>query len=122
MTKIPVGIVGFRGYSGVELERLLARHPQVAVYRLEHRQDAEHRPEPLNNKVPPSIPCTASAALAAGIEVVFLATPVEVSMELTIEFLASNIRIIDLSGAFRLGTVENFSRWYTEEHKAPNLM
>ncbi|HEY3739839.1 MAG TPA: N-acetyl-gamma-glutamyl-phosphate reductase [Bryobacteraceae bacterium] len=122
MTTIPVGIVGFRGYSGVELEHLLARHPHVRPFRLEHRQDAEHRPEPLGRDVPNSIPCTAAAAAQAGIKVVFLATPVEVSIELTVEFLAANIRVIDLSGAFRLGTSENFARWYKEPHSAPDLL
>lgn len=122
MSKVGVGIVGFRGYSGMELERLLARHPHVNVYRLEHRQDAEHRAEPLTHKPIPSIPCNAVAAKEAGIQVVFLATPVEVSIDLAVEFLAVDIRVIDLSGAFRLGTVENFSRWYPEIHKAPDLL
>ena len=122
MTKIPVGIVGFRGYSGAELERLLAGHTQVTVYRLEHRQDAGDRPEPLGPKSARSIPCTSTAAREAGIQVVFLATPVEVSIELTVEFLAAGIRVVDLSGAFRLGTVETFSRWYNEDHKAPQLI
>ena len=119
---ISVGIVGFRGYSGVELERLLAAPARSSLFRLEHRQDAEHRPEPIGQDVPPSIPCTAVAAVAAGIQVVFLATPVAVSIELTVEFLAANIRVIDLSGAFRLGTPENFSRWYKEAHAAPELL
>ena len=122
MAKTPVGIVGFRGYSGVELGNLLARHGHVSVYRLEHRQDAGHRPEPLGQTKAPAIPCTAEAAVAAGIQVVFLATPVEVSIELTSGFLAAGIRVIDLSGAFRLGTVENFSRWYGENHTDPHLM
>ena len=122
MAKVAVGIVGFRGYSGVELERLLGRHRHVTVYRLEHRQDAGHRPEPLGETVVPSIACNSEAAREAGIRVVFLATPVEVSIDLTIEFLAAGIRVIDLSGAFRLGTVENFSRWYNEDHKCPQLM
>ena len=122
MDRIRVGIAGFRGYSGAELERLLAGHPFVTAYRLEHRQDAEHRPEPINRSVVPSIPCTAAAATEAGIQIVFLATPVEVSIALTVEFLAAGIRVIDLSGAFRLGTLENFSRWYPEEHAAPQLM
>ena len=47
MSKTPVGIVGFRGYSGVELERLLAWHDHATAYRLEHRQDSGDRPEPV---------------------------------------------------------------------------
>ena len=122
MPKTPVGIVGFRGYSGVELERLLATHRHATPYRLEHRQDSGDRPEPVGLPHPPSIPCNPAAAREAGIAVVFLATPVEVSIELTTEFLAAGIKVIDLSGAFRLGTLERFAKWYPEVHKAPELL
>lgn len=122
MTKTPVGIVGFRGYSGVELERLLAHHSYVTSYRLEHRQDSGDRPEPVSHQRPPAISCAPAAACEAGIQVVFLATPVDVSIELTSEFLAAGIRVIDLSGAFRLGTLERFAEWYPEQHKAPELL
>lgn len=122
MKKIAAGIVGFRGYSGAELESILARHPGVEVYRLEHRQDAEYRPAPIGAPGPKRMACTAEAARAAGLAVVFLATPVEVSIELTVAFLGAGIRVIDLSGAFRLGTLENFERWYPEKHQAPELL
>ena len=122
MSKTAVGIVGFRGYSGVELERLLANHSHATPYRLEHRQDTGDRSEPVGLQRPPAIPCNAAAAREAEIAVVFLATPVDVSIELTTEFLSAGIKVIDLSGAFRLGTPENFARWYPEIHKAPQLM
>ena len=53
MIRIPVGIVGYRGYSGVELERLLTHHSHTTPYRLAHRADAGDRPEPIG--VPGSI-------------------------------------------------------------------
>jgi len=53
---------------------------------------------------------------------VFLATPPEVSIELTPLLLAAGARVIDLSGAFRLGTVENYQRWYKEPHNQPALL
>lgn len=43
-------------------------------------------------------------------------------MELTAEFLAAGAKVVDLSGAFRLRTVENYSRWYKETHTAPDLL
>jgi N-acetyl-gamma-glutamyl-phosphate reductase len=119
---IPVGIVGFRGYSGAELVSLLDAHPGVEAVLLEHRHDAEHRPQPLRSKPHRKMACTADHAREAGVEVIFLATPPEVSMELAQEFLRAGIRVIDISGAFRLGTAENFAHWYKEEHKAPELM
>jgi len=122
MTTIPVGIVGFRGYSGAELDRILSKHPRVHPLLLEHRQDTGDRPEPLHVGGSPRIPCTPEAAREVGIEIVFLATPVGVSIELTVQFLAAGIRVIDLSGAFRLGTVGTFTRWYKEDHSAPHLI
>jgi N-acetyl-gamma-glutamyl-phosphate reductase len=120
--RIPVGIVGFRGYSGAELEKILDRHPGVAAHRMEHRADTERPVQPAGWRQAPKIACTAEAAQAAGIRLVFLATPVDVSIQLTVEFLANNIRVIDLSGAFRLRNIDTFTRWYKESHNAPQLM
>jgi N-acetyl-gamma-glutamyl-phosphate reductase len=112
--KTLTGIVGFRGYSGAELIRLLAGHPQAAPVLMEHRADAGDRPLPVGHAGPPRIASTPAAALEAGVECVFLATPHEVSIELAPEFLAAGIRVIDLSGAFRLRTPEIYQRWYKE--------
>ncbi len=117
-----VGIVGFRGYSGAELARILHRHPAVKVVLLEHRQDAEHRPEPLNHSGPERVFAAPDAIAAAGIECVFLATPPEVSMELAPALVALGIKVVDLSGAFRLRTPENYRHWYKEDHTAPVLL
>ncbi len=117
-----VGVVGFRGYSGAELVRLLGRHPGVQTVLLEHRQDAEHRPEPLNHKGPERLPSTLDAIAGAGIACVFLATPPEVSMELAVPLVECGIKVVDLSGAFRLRTTDNYARWYKEAHTAPALL
>ncbi len=117
-----IGIIGFRGYSGAELVHLLNRHPGVEVVLLEHRQDAEHRHEPLGKAQLKRIAATPEAAADASLDLVFLATPAEVSMELTPGFLAHGIKVVDLSGAFRLRTVENYRRWYKEEHTAADLL
>lgn len=117
-----IGIVGFRGYSGAELVRLLHHHPAVQVVLLEHRQDAEHRPAPIGRSQLETTAATPEAAASQSIDLVFLATPPEVSMELTPGFLALGIKVIDLSGAFRLRTVDHYRRWYKEEHTAPDLL
>ena len=120
--KQKVGIVGFRGYSGAELVRLLARHEFVTPILLEHRQDAEHRAEPIGHAGPPRVASTPEAIAEAGIVCVFLATPPEVSMELSGPLLERGIKVVDLSGAFRLKTVENYAHWYKEDHKAGALL
>ena len=117
-----VGVVGFRGYSGAELVGLLQRHGGVEVYLLEHRTDSEARPSPRGAKGPPRLNCSQEEVGAAGLAVVFLATPPEVSMELAPAMLAAGARVIDISGAFRLGTVENYRRWYKEDHTQPGLL
>ena len=77
-----VGIVGFRGYSGAELVRILARHTQLEPVLMEHRKDVEDHSVHRDGLA--CIPCTPEAVLAAGLAGVFLATPADVSMELAI--------------------------------------
>src|SRR5580693_821225 len=117
----PVGIVGFRGYSGAELVHILSRHPHVEPVLLEHR-DAEDRPQPLGKSGPRRLKYSPEEASAAGLAAVFLATPPEVSMDLTPPLLDRGIKVIDLSGAFRLGTPENYQRWYKAPHTQPALL
>lgn len=117
--KTSVGIVGFRGYSGGEVVRVVARHPRLAPVLLEHRADAE---APVVAGGYPRIPCTPEAAVKAKLAAVFLATPAEVSLELAPAMLAAGIKVIDMSGAFRLRTPEVYSRWYKQPHTEPGLL
>ena len=116
---VKVGIVGFRGYSGKELVCILGRHAEAEPVLLEHRADAAERPVPRGERGPARLPSTAEAVKAEGLAVVFLATPPEVSMELTPDILTAGAKVVDLSGAFRLGTPENYKRWYKAEHTQP---
>lgn len=117
-----VGIVGFRGYSGAELVKILARHIHVEPVLLEHRHDSEERPLPRGRKGPPRVACTADAVRSEHLKAVFLATPAEVSMELAPAMLDAGAVVVDLSGAFRLKSVENYRKWYKEEHTQPGLL
>ena len=67
-------------------------------------------------------PATPEAVRESGIDVVFLATPAEVSMELAPAMLAAGVRVIDLSGAFRFRDAAMYARWYKEEHTAPDRL
>ncbi len=123
----PVAIVGSSGYSGVELVRLVDRSPQfelVAVY------SDRQKGEPVGASIPG---LSRSAALIARpqaeaarafehADLVALATPAEVSIELAPKLIAGGARVIDLSGAFRLTDVEVFRRYYGFEHSAPELL
>ena len=57
-----------------------------------------------------------------GLSAVLLATPPEVSMDLARQFVDAGVKVIDLSGAFRLGTTENYFKWYKESHSQPELL
>ncbi len=116
------GIVGFRGYSGAELVRILEKHSDVRPVLLEHRSDSEDAAVLRNHHGPKRIPCTPEAVNAEGLAVVFLATPPEVSLDLTPSLLEAGTKVIDLSGAFRLRTADNYKKWYKAEHSQPELL
>ena len=120
--KARVGVVGFRGYSGAELVRLLERHPRVEAVLLEHRQDSEDALQPMQAKRHSRVPCSPEAVKAEGLALVFLATPADVSMELAPGMLAAGAKVVDISGAFRLSDAGTYSRWYKEPHTAPELL
>lgn len=118
----PVGIVGFRGYSGAELVSILQRHGDVAPVLLEHRSDAGERPAPRGHGGPKRIPFTPEAVKSEKLAAVFLATPAEVSLDLAPELLDAGVKVIDLSGAFRLRTPERYEQWYKAVHTQPELL
>src|SRR3954451_14201606 len=118
----PVGIVGFRGYSGAELITILTRHSRVEPILLEHRHDAGERPAPRGHSGPKRVPSTPDAVRSEKLAAVFLATPAEVSLELTPGLLEAGAKVIDLSGAFRLRTPERYRQWYKADHTQPALL
>jgi N-acetyl-gamma-glutamyl-phosphate reductase len=117
-----VGIVGYRGYSGAELVRLLGHHPSVTPVLLDHRSEDGARPPIRNSGHPVRLRCSPEAVTNEGLAIVFLATPPEVSMDLAPAMLGAGARVVDLSGAFRLGTPEAYSTWYKETHTQPALL
>src|SRR4051812_16270017 len=117
-----VGIVGYRGYSGAELVHILKRHPHVETVLMDHREDPGGAPAIRGTRAPLRIPCTGEAVSQQQLALVLLATPPEVSMELAPAMLAAGARVVDLSGAFRLRTAENYAAWYKEPHTQPELL
>src|SRR5579863_1827659 len=99
-----VGIAGHRGYSGAELARLLSRHSQVEFVLLDHREPAADGARFLVTQDVERIPIDSIGS--AALDLVFLATSAEVSLELVPKILEAGPRVIDLSGAFRLKTSE----------------
>jgi N-acetyl-gamma-glutamyl-phosphate reductase len=119
---IKAGVIGFRGYSGAELYRLLEGHPQVKPFRMEHRADVATNPVPRGSAASGFLSASADAAAEAQLDVVFLATPHEVSMELVPALRGRGIKVVDLSGAYRLRHPEIHTRWYGDQHEDPTLL
>src|ERR1051326_8702420 len=94
------GVVGYRGYSGAELVRLLERHPRIEPILLHHRDDFP-APAIRRARAPQYLPSPAQSVQSEGLAVVFLATPPDVSMDLAPLMLEAGTRVIDLSVAFR---------------------
>jgi N-acetyl-gamma-glutamyl-phosphate reductase len=122
---INVGIVGGTGYTGVELLRLLATHPKVALKVITSRSEAGMVVCDLFPNLRGHVDLVFSEpdvdALAA-CDVVFFATPHCVAMALVPELLARGTRIIDLSADFRLQDVALWEKWYNMPHTCPELI
>jgi len=112
---IRVSVVGAAGYTGGEACALLARHPGV---RIEGRFGSR-RAQTAGSELPP---LDVETLLDPRPDAVLLATPHDVSAELAPRLLAAGARVIDLSGAFRLGDPADYPRWYGFTHPAPELL
>lgn len=122
---IKAGIFGGTGYTGVELLRLLAEHPQVEIAAITSRE-AAGRPvaalfPSLRGRVAAAFSAPEDAPLAA-CDVVFFATPNGVAMSEARALLEAGARVIDLSADFRLRDVAEWERWYRMKHAAPDLV
>jgi len=117
-----VAIVGATGYAGSELTAILAKHPEVELVGLYSSRGGAR------GEIAPALPHLIAepfdldTLVAANAEIVFLATPNEVSAELAPELLDRGMRVIDLSGAFRLDDPAMYPSWYGFKHARPALL
>jgi N-acetyl-gamma-glutamyl-phosphate reductase len=125
LQKVKIGIVGGTGYTGVELLRILARHPNAELRAITSRKDAGI---PVA-KMFPSLRRVCDLAFVepadAGLaqcDVVFFATPHGVAMSQARELTGEGVRIIDLAADFRLQDTAIFERWYKMPHACPDLL
>ncbi|MCW8919799.1 MAG: N-acetyl-gamma-glutamyl-phosphate reductase [Gammaproteobacteria bacterium] len=122
---IKVGIVGGTGYTGVELLRLLAAHPQVDLRVITSRSEAgmavaEMYPNLRGHvEIAFSLP---DVEQLAECDVVFYATPHGVAMAGAGELLERGVRVIDLGADFRIRDIALWERWYGMEHTRGDLV
>jgi N-acetyl-gamma-glutamyl-phosphate reductase len=98
-------VAGATGYAGAELVRILERHPHAELVGAFSSDSF-----------------SLEALVAAKPEIVFLATPNEVSAEIVPHIVDLGIKVIDLSGAFRLGEPSLYPAWYGFGHPRPELL
>jgi len=122
---ISVGIVGATGYTGVELLRLLASHPEVGIAAVTSRGDAG---TPVAGMFPSLRGVLDLDFVApeveqlAGCDAVFFATPHGVAHALAGPLLERGVRVIDLSADFRIRDAEVWAHWYGQAHGAPQWL
>ena len=123
-------VVGATGYAGGELLTLLARHPSASVACMMSSGRGGKQAFPIERVHPQlrgrfSVPCEPldiERITASGADVVFLATPHETSLQVVPALLENGLRVVDLSGAFRLKNAEVYPRWYGFDHHAPEAL
>lgn len=122
---IKVGIVGGTGYTGIELLRLLALHPEVSVTVVTSRADAGKN----LNTIYPNLRDLYDLKFTAptfeslkNCDVVFFATPNGIAMTMAEQLLDTGVKVIDLSADFRLKDVKVWEKWYGMAHACPDLI
>jgi N-acetyl-gamma-glutamyl-phosphate reductase len=125
MTKTKVAVIGASGYAGLELVRLLARHPGCELVALTSREWAGR---PFSRVFPAlagicDLPFEAPdpEAIAKRAEFVFTSVPHQTAMEVVPALLAANCRVVDLSADFRFRDAKVYEAYY-QPHSAPGLL
>ncbi len=122
---IKVGVVGGTGYTGVELLRLLAQHPDVELEAVTSRGEAgtsvaDMFPS-LRGRVSVKFSDPAESALDR-CDVVFFATPNGIAMQQAQMLLDAGVRVIDLAADFRIKDIAEWEKWYGMPHASPALV
>lgn len=122
---IKVGVVGGTGYTGIELLRLLAQHPDVQLKAITSRGEAGQKVADMFPSLRGRVDIAFETPQAAGLDtcdVVFFATPNGIAMQQTRDLLAAGVRVIDLAADFRISDVAEWEKWYGMSHAAPELV
>ena len=121
-----VGVVGASGYAGAELLRLCHSHPDLGVAWATGDTQAETLVAALYPSLAAAYPGLAfetfEPAMAADVDLIFLALPHGASQRLMPDLLAAGPKVVDLGADFRLRDPAIYERWYGEAHVAPELV
>ena len=118
-------MVGGTGYTGVELLRLLAAHPEAELAVITSRSEAGKPVADLFPNLRGSLELAFSApdiGQLSACDLVFFATPNGTAMTMVPQLLEAGVRVIDLAADFRLGQVDQWEHWYGMPHSCPQLL
>ena len=123
---VSVGVIGASGFTGAELLRLLAGHPEAEVRYATADTHARTAAADLYPSLASAYPELTydrfDLQRASGLDVVFLGLPHQASMALAPRLVGRAGCVVDLSGAFRLKDAALYPRWYGFEHDQPDLL
>ena len=122
---IKIGIVGGTGYTGIELLRILAQHPESELVVITSRKEAGTRVADLFPSLRGVVDIAysdPSKADLAKCDLVFFATPNTVAMGEAKTLLQAGVRVVDLSADFRIKDLAEWEKWYKVKHAAPELL
>lgn len=126
MNRFQIGIVGASGYSGIELLKLLIHHPNAKVTVITSESNAGKQLSELNpyfnGKIDLYFTKLNYDELKDKCDVIFFATPFGIAMKHAPHFYNSSIKLIDISGDFRLSSSEDYIKWYQKEHTDPDSL
>lgn len=120
-----IGIVGATGYTGVELLRILATHPDIEISYVTSRSNVGMRVDAMFPNLRGFIDLEFSdpdTDALAKCDLVFFATPNGVAMQHVPALLKAGTKVIDLAADFRIKDVELWSKWYSMKHACPDLL
>ena len=119
---IQVGIFGASGYTGFELVKILARHPDVAIHFVTSRSQAGRSLADLYPAGPARPLIAPENAPLAEVDLLFLCLPHAAAAPTAVAALEAGARVIDLSADFRLKSAADYAHWYGTQHPAPDLL
>lgn len=122
---IKIGIVGGTGYTGVELLRILARHPEAQLTAITSRKETGMAVAELFPSLRGAVSLRFSDPTDAPLkncDIVFFATPNGVAMQEARALVAAGVRIVDLAADFRIKDIAVWEKWYGMAHACPELV
>ncbi len=115
-----VGIINVTGYAGMELARLLSRHPRVRLTSVTGRGlVGQTLAQALPHLFALDLPITQEPG---EVDFLFSALPHKASAEALLPYIRRGIKVVDISADFRLKDAGEYERWYETKHPAPELL